>query len=646
MRCLFSEERYWRGLEPSPPRGLQSVFNSSQAPLWGMICVLLSLFQSGVARSAPVPEKRGSDKGWFAPVAIEPLGDGSKVLIASARGRRVDECDLASGQLRLVFKLPQPPSGMALDREHHRLYVTCGGAEGVIFEADLAARSTHSVPANGHTPAGPLLSRDGRLLFFCLRFNNQVVVWDRVSRKELRRIPVGREPVGISETPDGKFLFVVHHLPSGRADAPVVAATIGLVDIESGLMIKELPLPNGASLAREVRLSPDGRFAVVTHNIARYQVPTTQLERGWMNTSALTILDVEAQSVLGTLLLDAVDRGAANPWAIAWSPVDQRLLVTHAGTHELSRIDFPGVLSKLKAAQRAGTDSRPDPADDLSFLVGLRDRVKLSGNGPRSMAVAAGSVVVANYFSDSIDVLDTSARPASARSIALHPGEEASELHRGEQFFNDATLCFQQWQSCASCHSSDARVDGFNWDLLNDGIGNPKNVKSLVHAHRTPPAMSMGVRYTAEAAVRAGLQHILFAVPTEAVASPIDQWLRSLEPAPSPFLVRGRLSAAASRGRSLFNSARTGCASCHKPPLFTDLQSYDVGTTANSRDADHSLDTPGLTELWRTAPYLHDGSAATLRDVLTTRNPEDQHGTTSRLSKTELDDLIEYLQSL
>jgi cytochrome c peroxidase len=58
------------------------------------------------------------------------------------------------------------------------------------------------------------------------------------------------------------------------------------------------------------------------------------------------------------------------------------------------------------------------------------------------------------------------------------------------------------------------------------------------------------------------------------------------------------------------------------------------------------LDTPTLRGLWRTAPYLHDGSAATLREVLTTRNAGDRHGVTSTLSPTDLDDLETFLLSI
>ena len=92
-------------------------------------------------------------------------------------------------------------------------------------------------------------------------------------------------------------------------------------------------------------------------------------------------------------------------------------------------------------------------------------------------------------------------------------------------------------------------MDGFNWDLLNDGIGNPKNTKSLLLAYKTPPVMSLGVRTNAEAAVRAGLAHILFTQQPEEVPAAIYEYLKSLKPVPSPHLVHGKLSKAARRGQ-------------------------------------------------------------------------------------------------
>jgi hypothetical protein len=63
-------------------------------------------------------------------------------------------------------------------------------------------------------------------------------------------------------------------------------------------------------------------------------------------------------------------------------------------------------------------------------------------------------------------------------------------------------------------------------------------------------------------------------------------------------------------------------------------------------DQSDLFDTPSLIELWRTAPYLHDGGAADLRELLIDRNPKNRHGRTSHLSSQEIDDLIEYLLSL
>ncbi|MBI4877752.1 MAG: cell surface protein, partial [Acidobacteria bacterium] len=286
-----------------------------------------------------------------------------------------------------------------------------------------------------------------------------------------------------------------------------------------------------------------------------------------------------------------------------------------------------------------------DPADDLSFLAGLRRRVALSGKGPRAMAVSGNRVFVAGYFSDTLETLDLDRPERGPEILARFSRGEADVARRGEMLFNDGSIGFQGWQSCATCHSFDARVDGLNWDLLNDGIGNPKNVKSLLLSHRTPPAMSEGVREKAEDAVRAGLRFILFAQRPDEDAAAIDAYLKSLAPMASPALVKGKLPEAAERGRKLFFSDRTGCATCHPAGLFTDLQSYDVGARSQT-DRISEFDTPTLVELWRTAPYLHDGSAASLREVLTIFNQSDRHGKTSHLTASEIDDLAEFLGCL
>ena len=81
--------------------------------------------------------------------------------------------------------------------------------------------------------------------------------------------------------------------------------------------------------------------------------------------------------------------------------------------------------------------------------------------------------------------------------------------------------------------------------------------------------------------------------------------------------------------------------------MYTDQRVHDVGTASSYGEwFGPRIDTPTLRFLYDSAPYLHDGSAATLRDVLTTANPEDKHGMTSDLTPQKLDDLVAFLLAL
>jgi YVTN family beta-propeller protein len=488
-------------------------------------------------------------------------------------------------------------------------------------------------------------------LYVCNRFDNNVSVIDLSAGKETTRIHVLREPVAAAITPNGNLLFVANLLSAGAADAGYTAAAVSVIDTAANKVTANIQLPNGSMSLRGVCVSPDGRYAYVTHVLARYQLPTTQLERGWMNTNALSVIEIGSQTLINTVLLDDIDLGGANPWGVVCTPDGEYICVTHAGTHELSVIDRHALHEKLaeaakgrKSSESLNAMSYPDDVpNDLAFLVGLRRRIRLAGNGPRSLAVVGTKAYVGEYFTDSIGVVDVYPGTwTEARSVALGSEKSMSVVRKGEMLFNDATMCFQRWQSCATCHPSEGRPDALNWDLLNDGMGNPKNTKSLLLSHKTPPAMITGVRGAAEEAVRAGIKFIQFVVRPDSDAAAIDEYLKSLEPVPSPYLVDGKLSESAERGKGVFEKAQ--CSSCHPAPLYTDLKSYNVGT-GRDREKDLELDTPTLVEVWRTGPYLYDGRAVTLKDVLTKYNAGDEHGTTSALSEREISDLAEFILS-
>jgi cytochrome c2 len=438
-----------------------------------------------------------------------------------------------------------------------------------------------------------------------------------------------REPKTAVLSKGGDYLFAANFLPAQRADVDVVAACVSVVETKQFTRVKDIQLTNGSNALRDMCITPDGKYIYVTHNLGRFTVPTSQLQQGWMNTSAFSIIDVEKQAFLGTILVDEPERGAAGVWGIRCN--EEHIYIAHSGTHDISIINHQAMLEKfLSCPNRELLDY------DLRFLYGLRKRLPIEGNGPRRMCLSESKLYAPTYFADVLNMIDVSSGELTA--VAINPDREETTVHLGEKYFNDATKCFQHWQSCNGCHPGDARMDGMNWDLMNDGIGNPKNCKSLLYSHVTPPSMISGIRESAEIAVRAGFRLIQFFNIDEESAQCVDEYLKSLRPVASPYLVNGKLSKKAEAGRKVFE--RLNCGACHNGDYFTDRKMHRIGEDI---EFEKGWDTPTLIEVWRTAPYLFNGAAATMDDVFT----KFRHGIGNKtVSPDEIEAMVEYVNSL
>jgi cytochrome c peroxidase len=263
------------------------------------------------------------------------------------------------------------------------------------------------------------------------------------------------------------------------------------------------------------------------------------------------------------------------------------------------------------------------------------------------------------------------------------------EWVRGKVLFNTAKppMSSRRWVACSSCHPdglNDARV----WQQP-EGLRKTTAFVGLAHTH---PLHWSGDRdevqdfeYTIRSKLMQGSGFLQGKIKAKVSYHPIELeektagrskdldaiaiYCNSLEfplsphIAPSPLSplpggegkgVRGKLTPAAERGKEIFFKKEVGCASCHSGPFFTDsslkkpFNLHDVGTgrADKSERMGTKYDTPTLLGIYRTAPYLHDGSALTLKDLLTTQNKKDQHGKTSHLAATDIDDLVQFLKSL
>ena len=258
------------------------------------------------------------------------------------------------------------------------------------------------------------------------------------------------------------------------------------------------------------------------------------------------------------------------------------------------------------------------------------------------------------------------------------------KIEVGRRLFFDRRLSRDQSISCASCHVpelafSDGRpvaVGVFNRvgrrsapALINRGYGRSffwdgragTLEEQVLQPIQDPNEMDMTL---ADSSARVGL-------PVEDISRSLASFVRSLLSGNSPFDRfidgdRDALSPEQQAGLQIFRG-KGNCTACHVGPTFTDERFHNTGVAfreerlldegrfaVSGRAEDRgAFKTPTLREIVRTAPYMHDGSIATLGEVLEfydrggTENPSlDSELRPLRLTPSEKRALVAFLDAL
>jgi cytochrome c peroxidase len=259
--------------------------------------------------------------------------------------------------------------------------------------------------------------------------------------------------------------------------------------------------------------------------------------------------------------------------------------------------------------------------------------------------------------------------PAPRRDATNRVSQKPEAIALGERLFYEPRLSGTGSVLCASCHEpfrhfQDARARGFGlealerntlslvnvaqyrrygWDGAHDSLWS-QSIRPLLQPRemRSTPAQVAALirsRYAADykrafgASVPADDREVLADVGKALAAfqeslvsgrTPFDDFRDALERGDAAAAARYPL--AAQRGAALF-VGKAGCSGCHAGPQFT-----------RSQD-DRGFRVPGLRNVELTAPYMHDGSRATLEGVV-------RHHGAVKLTSGERDDLVAFLRSL
>jgi YVTN family beta-propeller protein len=291
------------------------------------------------------------------------------------------------------------------------------------------------------------------------------------------------------------------------------------------------------------------------------------------------------------------------------------------------------------------------------------------GDNPRGIVLSpdGATAYVNNTLAGTVSVIATAAYTVTevitVTDIPLPP-----LLLNGKRLFHtsdDPRLSLDQWISCNTCHF-EGEHDGQTWFF---GFSGPRNTTSLLGMIETYPLRWSGEwdeSADSEFANRMesfgsglieGDMQCSFS-PPDCVNHPSNQgrsydldclaaFVDSLRAPISPAHRHGEpLTGAELRGQVIFSDSRLGCVDCHPPPLYTDKQAHDVGTATSDERIGPAYDTPSLRGLYDSAPYFHDGSAASLYDAITRPTPQGEHDVSNLLTEDEIRDMVAFLLAL
>jgi cytochrome c peroxidase len=566
------------------------------------------------------------DSRHRSPIDLALIGDGRLALVANHTADSVSLVDLEQGKVLAEQACGRKPVTVAVSADGKRAAVSnlWFGSLTLLAVRGKALEKIRDVPV-GALPRGLVFARDSNSLYAALAGQDEVIRLDWATGKVIERWPAPREPRHLGLSRDGKWL----------AAASSKSAQVRCWNLQTGKLHWQRDIGDAFNL-RGLAFTPQDEAVICAHVVRRdFPVTRTNIEEGWVIDSRLTRLALKAEvaPAVWQMALDIKGRAVGDPHGLAFAPTARWLALTASGTQELLLLDTQAI------PWNAG-----DPGDFLDPALEKDNRFRRISLGGRPMALAfrahADVAVIANYLLDAVQIVDVQAGKI-VRTIPLGSAKEPGPARQGEALFYDARRSHNQWFSCHTCHV-DGHTCGLNFDTLNDdSYGTPKLTPSLHNVTRTGPWTWHGRQKDLGASIVKSLTTTMFGPkPTPSETTALLAFLETLAPPPNP---HRQPAVAVRRGEMLFND-KARCSRCHSPPYFTSPRLYDVQLEAEG--SPYKLwNPPSLLGLYDRGPYLHDGRAKTLDEVLQKHHTPDMLGG-QKLTDAELSDLKAFLLSL
>lgn len=548
------------------------------------------------------------------------------------------------------------------------------GTLSVIDASALAVRRTISV-GYGAAPFGVVFDPNAPFVYIAAEGKGEIVKIN-VESNVLSSNSIGGNPRHLAITADGQKLYVSHFITAPVQGESTAAPSMSANDGGEVTVINA----NDLSVLSTVRLG------------ASVQLDTEASARGIPNYLGAPVISPDGQSAWVPSKQDNIFKGRLRDntdlrFDQTVRAISSKIDLSSDQEQLAKRIDHDdSSLASAGTYDANGTylfialeTSREVAVIDVATGSQLF-RIS-TGFAPQGVTISEDGLTlyVHNFMGRSVGVYDLSSlmqkgQPNAAQVTVMSTVSSeklSAQVLRGKQLFYDAAddrLAGDNYMSCASCHHEGGH-DGRVWDLTGFGEGLRNTIAlngrsgmahGLLHwsgnfdevqdfegqirrlaggtGLMANADFSQGTRGETLGDIKAGVSSDL-----DALAGYVGSLSRF---APSPYTNNGSLTAEAVNGKQVFITKN--CASCHGGANFTrsnGVEAFaDIGTIKSSsgQRLEESLtgfDVPTLRDVWQTAPYLHDGSAATLAEAVNAHNA-------LSLTAAETTQVVAYLQQI
>ncbi len=584
-----------------------------------------------------------------APEQLILLGDGRVAVTLRADGalQVLEPGEKAESPLetRCVVGAPTEPIGLALSPDDKTLVVTSGWAHSLTaFDSQsLSPRFQVDLPRE---PRSVVVSDDGTRAFVAHVVNATMSVVDlEGAEHKPRSIDLRMKQIATGGAQNGKQRGGCQGFALASAVDLPTPDPVPVLPGERPQVVIQPPISRPSPSQPAV---PDPtRTPTVKHKPGRLFAPfvavdpgeVTQASSGYGNAgsalasevSAVSVIDQEGERSLtravfappGTVAHRS-GTGAADcilPRAAAYA--EGVLYVTCVGNNALVELDARSSDPAQAELRRWGVPAGP-------------------------VGVAIDSVhqqaVVFSQFEHKLSFVSLGhAGPVVLLALARRPGHVLPDFEKGRELFHltNSPLVSSDGRACASCHP-DGREDALTWSTP-EGPRQTLMLAGRVARASTAPFSWSGHNKNLQEHVHDTFKRLGGGGLPENEMRQLLTYVNAMAaPRPTPFAVNESKKQLIERGRQIFATGETGCASCH-PGGTSDGLRHDVGSRARG-DSQAELLTPSLRFLSGTAPYFHDGRYPTLLDMLD--DADTGMGHTIHLSRADRGALAAYLETL